>query len=583
MSSDPKKPGFDAPPAGTPDLLQKDLNLDRRQRAPSFEQLQAQKGDAQTDPLRPATPRPPAPIPQATVPARPGNLDEITQAAPRHVPPGLAPRQPALHIRTPTPPTQPARMAVPIEAVPTMQQPTAQHPRPMPPPPPQQQMQAPRPTMPPASQQQVQARPPMPPPPQQARPPMPPPPQQQQTRPPMPPAPQPQMQAPRPPMPPPQQQIQARPPMPPPQQQMQPPRPPMPSQPVAARPPPAVPPGPQTNTIPVRTPVPPAQPNAMQAPRPPNEGTGAVSPQRTAPPSPTEFAQARPQVMPQVTPAKMMQGALVPEGQQVPQPQRPSQAAMNAVPALPPRAIDDEPEPRTTPAGNAAPRSFTPPPAPAPVPRPAGLPAEMLVTQPGAPGPFAPGRSAPQQPQIELAALGASTSLHGAHAPAEPVFEAPKFDEPRAASSDTVTAEPASLWRRSGAWIADLALVGGIVLALLMAAMTVIAPKALTPIQQLTAVAIPGAALGAILAFVYTTLFAFLWNGRTPGRRIFGIHLVDSTGHAPSFARAMFRAVFSLVSFGFFLSGFWLALFDRHGQTLHDKLTRTFVVKLQDA
>ena len=530
MSSDPKKPGFDAPPAGTPDLLQKDLNLDRRQRVPSFEQ-QAQKGDAQTDPLRPATPRPPAPIPQATVPARPGNLDEITQAAPRHVPPGLAPRQPpqpALHIRTPTPPTQPARMAVPIEAVPTMQQPTAQQPRPPLPPPPQQQMQAPRPPMPP----------------------------------------------------PPQQQIQARPPMPPPQQQMQPPRPPMPSQPVAARPPPAVPPGPQTNTIPVRTPVPPVQPNAMQAPRPPNEGTGAVAPQRTAPPSPTEFAQARPQVMPQVTPAKMMQGALVPEGQQVPQPQRPSQAAMNAVPALPPRAIDDEPEPRTTPAGNAAPRSFTPPPAPAPVPRPAGLPAEMLVTQPGAPGPFAPGRSAPQ---IELAALGASTSLHGAHAPAEPVFEAPKFDEPRAASSDTVTAEPASLWRRSGAWIADLALVGGIVLALLMAAMTVIAPKALTPIQQLTAVAIPGAALGAILAFVYTTLFAFLWNGRTPGRRIFGIHLVDSTGHAPSFARAMFRAVFSLVSFGFFLSGFWLALFDRHGQTLHDKLTRTFVVKLQDA
>jgi uncharacterized RDD family membrane protein YckC len=278
----------------------------------------------------------------------------------------------------------------------------------------------------------------------------------------------------------------------------------------------------------------------------------------------------------------MMQGASVPEGQQVPQ--RPSQAAMKAVTALPARQLDDEPEPRTTPAGNAAPRSFTPPPAPAPVPRPAGLPAEMLVTQPGQPGPFAPGRVASQQqPQIELAPLGASTSVQGAHAPAAPVFEAPQFDEPRAANGDTVTAEPASLWRRTGAWIADLALVGGIVLALLMAAMTVIAPKALTPIQQLTAVAIPGAALGAILAFVYTTLFAFLWNGRTPGRRIFGIHLVDSTGHAPSFARAMFRAVFSLVSFGFFLSGFWLALFDRHGQTLHDKLTRTFVVKLQDA
>jgi uncharacterized RDD family membrane protein YckC len=209
----------------------------------------------------------------------------------------------------------------------------------------------------------------------------------------------------------------------------------------------------------------------------------------------------------------------------------------------------------------------------------------MLVTQPGAPGPFAQQRAPQPQPQIQLAPLGASTSVSPSLAPptSEPVFEAPQFDEPRIASGDTVTAEPAALWRRTGAWIADLALVGGIVLGFLMLAMTVIAPKNVTPLQQLTAVAIPGAALGAILAFVYTTLFAFLWNGRTPGRRIMGIHLVDSTGHAPSPARALMRAIFSLVSFGLFLSGFWLALFDRHGQTLHDKLTRTFVVKLQDA
>ncbi len=33
------------------------------------------------------------------------------------------------------------------------------------------------------------------------------------------------------------------------------------------------------------------------------------------------------------------------------------------------------------------------------------------------------------------------------------------------------------------------------------------------------------------------------------------------------------------VSFVPFLAGFWLALFDRRGQTLHDKLTQTFVVR----
>lgn len=533
MSSDPKKPGFDAPPSGTPDLLQKDLNLDRRRRVPTFDELQAQKADVATDPLRPSVARPPAPIPQATVPARPSNLDEATQSVQRHVPPGLAPRQPpppALHIRTPTPPTQPARMAIPPEALPTQTQP-----RPMP--------------LPPA------------PPPQQARPPMPPPPQ-------------------------------ARPPMPP-----------------AARPVPAAPPGPQTNTIPVRTPVPPAQPNTIpqRTPVPPaqpntlpqrapvplgtNEPTGVlpqqqhptglVPPHRAAPPSPTEFAQARPQVMPQVTPAAPMLGAVLPEGQVPP---RPSQTALPTVPVPAPRVIDDEPEPATVPAGKAAPRSFTPPPAPAPVPRPAQLPPEMLVTQPGAPGPFAQGRGAPPPAPPQRTPSRPEMPREPQPVSEEPVFAAPQFDEPQLSkSSDTVTAEPAALWRRTGAWIADLALVGGIVVAFLVLAMAVIAPKNLTPAQQLMAVAVPGLALAAILAFVYTTLFAFLWSGRTPGRRLMGIHLVDSTGHAPSPARALMRAVFSLVSFGLFLSGFWLALFDRHGQTLHDKLTRTFVVKLQDA
>lgn len=501
MSSDPKKPGFDAPPPGTPDLLQKDLSLDRRRRVPTFEELQA----APTDPVRPATPRPPpGPIPQGTVPARPSNLESTTQTVEKLIPPGLQARQPALQIRTPTPPTQPGRpLAIP------------------PPPPPQ-------------------ARPPMPPPAPQTnaipvRTPVPP----QPPRAPMPPPPQPATQPARPPV-------------------------------AAAMP----------ATQPARMPVPPR-------PAPPplgavdDDGTNvlpALAPPRTAPPSPTEFAQARPAVMPQVTPSTPMQGAVVPEGQQTPQ-QRSSHAGVK--PALPPRVVHDEPEPLTVPA--AQPRSFTPPPAPAapPVPRPAALPPEMLVTQPGMPGPFqARGmphpQAIPQRPPSmpELPRVQAKS----------PVFAAAQFEAALLpAEGGTVTAEPAWLWRRTGAWLTDLLVVGGVVLGFLAIAMTIIAPKNLSPLQQLLSVALPGLALAGILAFVYATLFAFLWSGRTPGRRLFGIHLVDSTGHAPGPARALIRAVLSLVSFGLFLSGFWLALFDRHGQTLHDKLTRTFVVKLQDA
>ncbi len=296
-------------------------------------------------------------------------------------------------------------------------------------------------------------------------------------------------------------------------------------------------------------------PPGLQARQPPPPAA------RAAPPSPVQYAQARPQpaAMPQVTPSVPSQGALVPDGQSTPV-NRASQVALKPVPARP-VVEDDLPEPLTLPAGTAPPRSFTP--SPQVLRKPAGLPPEMLVTQPGVPGPFA----RPQAP---------------APSPSAPVFEAPRFEE-ASQGGDTVTAEPAALPRRVGAWLTDLLIVGGLVMIFLTIAMTVIAPKNLSAMQQLMAVAVPGAALAGVLAFVYTTLFAFLWNGRTPGRRLMGIHLVDSTGHAPAPARALVRAMLSLLSFALFLSGFWLALFDRHGQTLHDKLTKTFVVKLQDA
>ena len=311
----------------------------------------------------------------------------------------------------------------------------------------------------------------------------------------------------------------------------------------------------------------------------------AAAPQqpRVAPPSPTAFAQQHPprpaQPLPQVTPIALSQSAVVPDGQRAPA--RPQPVHQSAPPQ----------QQRATapvrPAVTVAQRPHTPPPSPeealaaqrqevfsaqatsdvlerptmqqgAPQ-RPAVLPPELMVTQPGTPGPFAQktARPAPAPKPVENAE--------------------------RVVTDDVIRAEPAALWRRMGAWLFDLAFVVGLVAGFLFIAVTVIAPKNLTLAQQLALLAVPGAALAGVLAFVYTTLFAFLWNGRTPGRRALGIHLVDTSGHAPGPVRALLRAGLSLVSFSLFLSGFWLALFDRHGQTLHDKLTRTFVVRLQDA
>jgi uncharacterized RDD family membrane protein YckC len=158
------------------------------------------------------------------------------------------------------------------------------------------------------------------------------------------------------------------------------------------------------------------------------------------------------------------------------------------------------------------------------------------------------------------------------------------------ATASTVSATPAALWRRAGATLVDLLLAVGVGMAYLAVAAAVVGLK--PPPSQLTGldvlmvrahalerVLLPGLVLVLVLAGTYGALFGWLWGGATLGRRLFGIRLVDQTGQAPTPLRAVLRAILSIVSFAAFLGGFWLALFDRKGQTLHDKLTSTFVVR----
>jgi len=154
-----------------------------------------------------------------------------------------------------------------------------------------------------------------------------------------------------------------------------------------------------------------------------------------------------------------------------------------------------------------------------------------------------------------------------------------------------VRARPAALWQRITAFIIDGALVCGVLGIYVGLAAALISPRGVPSTQltgidglmarvhQLHSVLAPCVALALVLGLVYTAAFALLWNGRTPGRRLMGIRLVDRTGLAPAPGRAIARAALAVVSFVPFLAGFWLALFDRRGQTLHDKLTQTFVVR----
>ncbi|HZJ56539.1 MAG TPA: RDD family protein [Myxococcaceae bacterium] len=226
--------------------------------------------------------------------------------------------------------------------------------------------------------------------------------------------------------------------------------------------------------------------------------------------------------------------------------------------------------PRAEPAPDPAPSSPVAPPRPT---VPAATMAELM-------GPRGTAPTSDQTPHREPRAEKS-----------EPVISAPWTGGTAADGVIEVRARPAALWQRITAFLVDGALVGGVLALYVGLAAALITPRGVSSSQltgidgvmarvhQLNAVLAPCVALALVLGLVYAAAFALLWNGRTPGRRLLGIRLVDRTGLAPTPGRAITRAALAVVSFIPFLAGFWLALFDRRGQTLHDKLTQTFVVR----
>jgi uncharacterized RDD family membrane protein YckC len=600
VSNDPKKP-LDPTPAETPDILQRDLHLDRRNRqVPSFEELKKQapgpanRAAAMTEPgipgpfARPGAPQAQPQQPRAATPTQPGSIQPgapgrppnpfelaATAQTPRHV--DAVPRPVVTAQPAPMPPQhQPTR--APIAQAPPGLQPRA-HAAPTQPHAPHTPAAPRAPATPSQGALPPQARTPAAP--AQGAPP--------QARAPA----APSQGAPP---------AQARAPMP---------------LPLGGAPAPAPAPAPklagptvplhpnprarQAPTEPARPPV----PAAVAQQRPPDATRPGVAPPRQAPPSPVDWASRSAPVpdagdaptmpvpvAPKLTAAKPMEGATVPSGHNTPVSYAPAH-----VPVAAPRAgagpVTDEVP--TAPNRPVVQRPAAPKPSFSELPQ--QMPSHLMMTQPGIPGPYAGkkdtpvaatrGAEAPPPPAGPTRVL----EQHGA-APAPvaaPDFgEVPAFEPEPAGPAESVeeaeegdvVAAPAALWRRLFAWTFDLSVIAVVVGGFFAAALAVIGKP--SP-SLLVSVALPALGVVGFVAFVYTTLFAFLWRGRTPGRRLLGIHLVDASGHAPKAGRALLRAALSLASFALFLSGFWLALFDRRGQTLHDKLTSTFVVRLKPA
>lgn len=180
-------------------------------------------------------------------------------------------------------------------------------------------------------------------------------------------------------------------------------------------------------------------------------------------------------------------------------------------------------------------------------------------------------------------------------APSDPSFEpsgsADAWVGPAELSAPHAARSPApavSLHARLLAWSVDLALVALCSAAHVAVATALLDPAVLAPRGSGSAdywldlllshrLAFLWVALAAMLALAYSWLFATL-GGRTPGMALAGLRLQSVRGGAPTPAVAFARAAWAIPSAALGLVGFALALFDRRGQTLHDKLAGTLVV-----
>lgn len=81
------------------------------------------------------------------------------------------------------------------------------------------------------------------------------------------------------------------------------------------------------------------------------------------------------------------------------------------------------------------------------------------------------------------------------------------------------------------------------------------------------------------VTLLYFVLF-FRFGGRTPGKRLFGLKVIDLEGKPRLGWYQCFERAHGYVCSGLFASlGFWQVLWDKHGLTMHDKIADTTVIR----
>ncbi len=93
--------------------------------------------------------------------------------------------------------------------------------------------------------------------------------------------------------------------------------------------------------------------------------------------------------------------------------------------------------------------------------------------------------------------------------------------------------------------------------------------------------------VGGVIYFIFVSLPFFYFTistwkyGKTMGKHLIGIKVIDRNGKIPDLSTSLKREVFGKILSGLLLGiGFLIVIFDKEKQALHDKIASTYVVNI---
>jgi uncharacterized RDD family membrane protein YckC len=167
--------------------------------------------------------------------------------------------------------------------------------------------------------------------------------------------------------------------------------------------------------------------------------------------------------------------------------------------------------------------------------------------------------------------------------PGQPV---PIIDDESEIPEDLWVEEGAGFLARLQALAIDLAILGGVLLLFLVAAILILSTNGYgwtrlkTP-EGVAALFLPFYLLGLFLSLSYFTFFLG-WNGRTPGKALLKLDVRRTDGGEMTYTRGFLRGVGYLVSLTFAGLGFFWIVFDERKRGWHDYLSGTWVKDLKN-